>query len=109
MSTIADELEAQGRALLELARRKRLEERARPAEPTVPTQTTFYTVREFVARHTFLTQGMLRRHLFHRTTNGLVACGAVAKMGSRVLIDEPRFLDWLRASAQAELGRGKAA
>lgn len=99
--SIADELEAQAAILLARAQRERENERELPAPPE-PLRPTFYTVPQMAARHDFLTEGMLRRHLFHRTTNGLLACGAVAKIGARVLIDEAAFLNWLRACAQAE-------
>ena len=55
------------------------------------------TVRQFVAKHRFVTEAGLRFHLFHRQTNNLVASGAVVCLGRKVLIDEVRFFEWLRA------------
>ena len=62
-----------------------------------------YTVAAFAKRHAFLTVAALRRLLFHRATNGLIQAGAIAKLGSRILIDESRFLAWKRENAQLEV------
>ena len=63
-----------------------------------------YTVAAFAERHSgFLTVGALRQLLFHRTTNGLIQAGAIAKLGTRVLIDEAKFLGWMREQAQLEV------
>lgn len=61
---------------------------------TVETQPRkLFTVRQFVERHPWATQGGLRHLLFHRQTNGFAQC--VRRIGRRILLDEDLVLEWL--------------
>ncbi len=67
----------------------------------------FFSVTDFVKRHAnYLTISRIRKLLFVRDTNGLTASGAIVRMGGRLLIDEPKFIAWLRAQpAEASASR----
>lgn len=66
-----------------------------------------FTVRTFAERNRdWLTQAALRAHVLNATDrknsrgeiqrgNGLVACGAVLRLGRKILIDEGKFMQWL--------------
>jgi hypothetical protein len=36
--------------------------------------------------------------VFHEHQNGLAKSGAIVRMGRKVLINEPRFFEWLETS-----------
>ena len=66
----------------------------------VPTATAnpsriLLTVRQFCNRNPFITEGGLRFQIFNRQTNGLEKSGAIIRLGRKVLIDEPRYFDWI--------------
>lgn len=65
-------------------------------ESSKSTQTTLLTVRQMANRHQGLSEGGLRHILFH-AGHEMEAAGVVIRFGRRLLIDEERFLDWLRA------------
>jgi len=44
-----------------------------------------------------LTEPAIRWHLFNRELNGLTKSGAVIKVGRRVLLDLPKYVDWLKS------------
>lgn len=58
------------------------------------------TVRQFSQKHEAFPEGGLRHRIFHADTNGLAAAGAILRNGPRVLIDEDKFFDWLKAAHQ---------
>ncbi len=68
--------------------------------------TPLYTVEQFAIRQPAFTAPALRNLIFKaepRQTsrgtirgNGLIECGAIARLGRKVLIDEARFLEWIR-------------
>jgi hypothetical protein len=72
--------------------RERLEEMERRVQH-LALPSTLLSVQEMVARHPGLTFGSLKWLLFNRRENGLDAL--VVQSGRKVLIDEPKFLDWL--------------
>lgn len=62
----------------------------------------YLSVKQFARAYPSFTEGMLRRLLFFRDTNGLGKAGAVIKMGGRnsksaLLIDVKKFEDWLES------------
>ena len=59
------------------------------------------TVRALCERHPWLSYGSLRRAIFHSRSNGLDI--AIVRFGSRNLIDEDRFLGWVRSGAARTL------
>jgi hypothetical protein len=59
---------------------------------------TLFTVRNFAQRHEgFLTEGSLRFQIFNADENGLEESGAIVRIGSRVLIDEPKYFDGIES------------
>lgn len=44
----------------------------------------------------WLTERAIRHLLFKAKTNGLAASGAIIKLGSKTLIDVPRFIEWVK-------------
>jgi len=70
--------------------------------PTAP----LFTVEQFANRQPAFTEPSLRNLIFKAEPrqsgkgvipgNGLIECGAIARLGRKVLIDEARFLDWIR-------------
>jgi len=60
----------------------------------------FFTVRQFAERHPAFPEGGLRHRIFHADSNGLAKSRAIVRNGRRILIDEERFFDWVRASAK---------
>ena len=39
--------------------------------------------------------GGIRHLIFHEKENGLAECGAIVRIGRKVLIDEAKFFDWV--------------
>jgi hypothetical protein len=65
------------------------------------------TIAKLVSRHDGFSAGGLRHLLFYRGQD-LEREGIVIRLGSRILIDENRFLDWLRAGqARTIVGVGR--
>ena len=58
---------------------------------------TLLSTPQFLEKHRAFTAPWLRAALFHRTTNGLSA--AVVQCGRKILINEPRFFEWLTAQS----------
>lgn len=54
-----------------------------------------FTVRQFCEKQPAFTAGGIRSMLFYKMDEAEKA-GAVVRFGRRVLIDEPRFLAWIR-------------
>lgn len=44
----------------------------------------------------WLTERAIRHLLFQSKSNGLAASGAIIKLGSKTLIDVPRFVAWVK-------------
>jgi len=55
-----------------------------------------HTVQQAANKIPALTESAIRWHLFNRELNGLSKSGAVIKVGRRVLIDLPKYTEWLR-------------
>lgn len=54
-----------------------------------------FTVTQFVARHSFVSNGGIRNQIFNAETNGLVKAGVILRMGRRILIDEKKYFAWI--------------
>ena len=67
------------------------------------TQTEFYSVKDYTKRRPAFTQGGLR-HLFFHQGEELVRAGAIVRFGSRILIDDARFIEWLKAGHARRIG-----
>jgi hypothetical protein len=70
---------------------------------------SFHTVRQFSERFPAWSEGSLRWLIFNATQNGLAESSALIRQGGRVLIDEERFIAWVRGNAQPGKGRRAAA
>lgn len=60
------------------------------------TNQQIFTVSQFVKANPWVTLGGLRFQLFRRKRNGLETAGVILKRGKRILIDGPKYVDWLR-------------
>ena len=74
--------------------------------PEVTSNPQFLTVRQFTEKQPAFTAGGIRSLLFYRGDDAERA-GAVVRFGRRVLIDEPRFLSWVREGGARNI-RGAA-
>ena len=70
-------------------------------------ENTLLTVSQFTQRNPAFSNGGLRSLLFYRGDDALKA-GAICRFGKRILIDETRFLEWVREGGAAVI-RGKGA
>jgi hypothetical protein len=61
------------------------------------------TIKQFCNRQPAFTEGAVRWHIFNEQTNGLAKTGAIIRLGRRVLVDEERFVAWVRSGAQSGL------
>lgn len=59
---------------------------------------SYFTVKQFCARHLAFTEGGVRYDIFNEKTNGLAESGAVVRHGRKVLINEEKWFAWLEAS-----------
>ncbi|MGY6278284.1 hypothetical protein [Methylomonas sp. MgM2] len=59
-----------------------------------------FTVRQFSQRNPAFSEASLRFQLFNRETNGLIKSGAVLTMGGKILIHEPKFMEWLQSGTK---------
>lgn len=68
-------------------------------------QQTLFTVEQMAAAETAFSEAALRNLIFkaeprHSTVgvipgNGLIECGAIVRVGRKVLINRAKFLDWV--------------
>lgn len=78
----------------------------RAAHPDLPPPPAVFTVKQFAQRNPSQTEPALRNLIFkaepRQSTrgeipgNGLIECGAIIRVGRKVLIDESRFFEWVR-------------
>jgi hypothetical protein len=59
-----------------------------------------FSVGQFCRRNPYFTEGSLRWKIFHASTNGLDASGAIIRDGRQIAIDEPRFFAWFRSGGK---------
>jgi len=55
------------------------------------------TVNQILEAIPGLTPGGIRWDLFNAEQNGLAEAGAIIRRGRRILLDEERYLEWMRA------------
>ena len=53
------------------------------------------TVRQWTKKHEAFSEGGTRYYIFNAESNGLMASGALIRLGRRVLIDEEKFFQWI--------------
>lgn len=78
----------------------------RAAHPDLPPPPPIFPVEQFAERNPAFTAAALRNLIFkaepRQSTrgeipgNGLIECGAVIRVGRKVLLDETRFFEWVR-------------
>jgi len=70
---------------------------AAETEPTeaIQPEWLYSTVKQFSERHPAFTVGSLRALIFNSNTNGLTESCAVVRINRRVLLNEPKFFDWV--------------
>ena len=78
----------------------------RAAFPEASPRQTLFTVEQFATAQPAFTAAALRNLIFkagaRQSTkgeilgNGLIECGAIVRVGRKVLIDEHRFFEWVR-------------
>ncbi len=71
-----------------------------------------FTVKRFAERNEAFTEAALRNLIFkaeerHASNgmipgNGLIECGAVIRLGRKVLIDEQKFFGWVKAQNEVK-------
>lgn len=61
---------------------------------------TLATVKQLAEKQPAFTVGGLRALIFKEHTNGLATSGAVIRVGRKVLIDEPKFIDWVQSHSK---------
>ena len=76
---------------------------------STPPAAPLFTVEQFAVRQPAFTEPALRNLVFKAEPrqssrgvipgNGLIECGAIIRLGRKVLIDEGLFLEWVRAQA----------
>lgn len=77
-----------------------------------PTAQHLYTVKQFPLAHPAFTASSLRNLIFKAGPrysskgevpgNGLHECGAILRLGRKILIDERAFFAWVRGKASAD-------
>ena len=75
------------------------------ARPEIPPRQTLYTVEQFTQEEKAFTPAALRNMIFKAEPrqsskgeipgNGLIECGAIVRVGRKVMIHRGRFLDWI--------------
>lgn len=83
--------------------RQTVSESSQPATPQL------YTVKQFALAYPAFTESSLRNLIFKAglrhsskgevTGNGLLECGAIVRLGRRILIDDHAFIAWVRSRA----------
>ena len=61
----------------------------------------YLTVNQFTAKHTAFNLGGLRSLIFNEHQNGLAKSGAIVRIGSKVIIDESKFMGWIESQNKA--------
>ena len=56
-----------------------------------------HTIKQFCERFPWMTEGALRRQIFDEEMNGLSESGAIVRLGSKILINEDRYAEWLES------------
>jgi len=50
----------------------------------------------FIEDNPSFTHGGMRSLIFNEETNGLKSSGSILRIGRKILIDEPRFYEWIQ-------------
>jgi hypothetical protein len=63
-------------------------------------KTRLLTVNQFVAEHSFASNGGIRFLLFNSKNNGMEKAGVIKRLGRRIIIDENKFFAWVESQNQ---------
>ena len=63
----------------------------------IQTAWAYLTIQQFNQKHPAFPVGTLRHQVFYEENNGLKKFGAIVRNGRRVLINEPKYFEWLEA------------
>ena len=61
------------------------------------------SIKIFLQDNPSFTEGGMRHLIFHENSNGLKKHSAILRIGRKVLIDEPKFYDWVLAQNKNEV------
>ena len=67
---------------------------------SIPTEWAYLTVPQFTEKHRAFTLGGVRSLIFNEHSNGLAKSGAVIRVGRKVLLNEPKFFNWVQSQNQ---------
>ncbi len=55
------------------------------------------TIKQFSEKYQAFPEGGIRHRIFHADSNGLTESGAIVRNGRRILINEPKWFEWLES------------
>lgn len=61
------------------------------------------SVKLFILDNPSFTHGGIRSMIFNEETNGLKDSGAILRVGRKILINEHKFYDWIKAQNEMEV------
>lgn len=64
--------------------------------------TTLLNVPQLVQRQPALTVGGVRGWIFNEEKNGLKDSGAIIRIGKKLMIDEGKFIEWIKSAGGAK-------
>jgi hypothetical protein len=81
------------------------------AYPQEQSKQTFYTVEQFSIEEPSFSTSSLRNYIFKSVPrisakgivpgNGLIECGAIVRIGRKILINEEKFLAWVESQQKS--------
>jgi hypothetical protein len=71
-----------------------------PANVPIQPANIYFTVPQLAKRHPAFSNGCLRWLIYNAEKNGLEDCGALIRIGRKIIIDEALFLSWIKAQAK---------
>lgn len=66
------------------------------------TTPTFVTVPQLAQRQPALCVGGIRGWIFNEEKNGLKDSGAIIRIGKKLMIDEGKFIEWIKSAGGAK-------
>lgn len=66
------------------------------------TTPTLLNVPQLAQRQPALTVGGIRGWIFNEETNGLKDSGAIIRIGKKLMIDEGKFIEWIKSAGGAK-------
>jgi hypothetical protein len=70
-----------------------------PVAGLTPAEWSYLSVNLFSKKYPTFTLGSLRSLVFNEHSNGLADFGAIVRIGTRVLISEPKFFAWVSSQS----------